>query len=273
MMSVAFFYRAFSYSRVVFGMLWGIAITAIFAGKIVLYNLERWQYRRGKDLRHAVIIGDSATANRIYFRLSNNPLLGYKFIGYFADHECLKIDPLGGAQWLGRLADVPHLLQKFRIELAIVAIDSREHDTLNEVIEECEGVNAEFMIVPDFVEIMASRMAVKEIEGIPFVRLKGVPMTTWGRIVKRLSDFLVSIVLIILLSPVFVLLAVLIKLTSSGPVFFLQERVGLDGVKFKMIKFRSMKAGAELHDKFAGLGVPNDPAANNFRKIFAPDIS
>ena len=266
-MSAAFFYRAFSYSRVVFGLLWGISITAIFAGKVVLYNVERWQYRRGKDLRHAVIIGDSATANRIYFRLSNNPLLGYKFIGYFADHECLKIDPLGGAQWIGRLADVPHLLQKFRIELAIVAIDSREHDALIEMIEECEGVNVEFMIVPDFVEIMTSRMSVKEIEGIPFVRIKGVPMTTWGRIAKRLADFVVSVVLIALLSPLFLLLAILIKLTSAGPVFFTQERVGLDGVKFKMIKFRSMKAGAELHDKFAGLGVPNDPRQTFFGKI------
>ncbi|HUL43240.1 MAG TPA: undecaprenyl-phosphate glucose phosphotransferase [Bacteroidota bacterium] len=258
-MSAAFFYRAFSYSRAVFGLLWILSIVFIFTGRLCLYWIERWQYRRGKDLRHAVIIGHNATANRIFYHLHDHPLLGFKFIGYFSDTECLRIEPLGKATWLGRMDDIPNQLLKHRIEMVLVALDIPEHEKLVSIIQDCEGMNVEFMIVPDFVEIMTSRMAVKEIEGIPFVRLKGVPMTTWGRIAKRLFDFLISSVLLIVTSPLFLLIGLLIKLTSHGEAMFVQERIGLDGKPFKILKFRSMKRGSEQFDRYAGLGIQNDP--------------
>jgi exopolysaccharide biosynthesis polyprenyl glycosylphosphotransferase len=86
---------------------------------------------------------------------------------------------------------------------------------------------------------------VREIEGIPFLRLKGVPMTTWGRILKRTFDAGIAAILLLLFSPVLLAIALLIKLDSRGPVLFRQERIGIDGRNFDMLKFRSMKAEAE----------------------------
>jgi len=101
------------------------------------------------------------------------------------------------------------------------------------------------MMVPDVLDLMTSSVSVKEIEGVPFLRLKSIPMTTWGRIMKRTFDLIVSLALLTVLSPLFLVIALLIKLDSRGPAFFRQERVGFDGGRFSMVKFRSMQPGAE----------------------------
>ena len=244
-MSGAFFYRAFSYSRVVFGLLWITAIGFTFAGRVVLALVEKSLYKRGKELRNAVIIGTGETANRIYGILRDQPLLGYRFVGYFAQQPSPDNFPLAAAPYLGQLEQVPQKLSTEQVELALIALSHEEYGQLFELVQMCEGVNVEFMMVPDILEIMASQMRVVELEGIPFIKLKGVPMTTWGRIIKRAFDAVVCTILLILFSPILLLIAILIKLDSKGPVFFSQERVGLDSRQFSILKFRSMKIGAE----------------------------
>ncbi len=244
-MSAAFFYRAFSYSRVVFGLLWLTSIGFIYVGRALLYQTEKKLYRRGRELRSAVIIGNNETANRICYTLHNHPLLGYKLAGYFADAQAQNGGPLSATEFLGSIGDAAERISQDRFELALIAINADEHPKLYRLIEECEGVNVEFMMVPDILEAMTSNVSVKEIGGIPFIRLKGFPMTTWGRILKRIFDVFISLVLLIIFSPIFLLITLLIKLGSHGPVFFQQERVGLDGKQFEMLKFRSMKLEAE----------------------------
>jgi exopolysaccharide biosynthesis polyprenyl glycosylphosphotransferase len=106
-------------------------------------------------------------------------------------------------------------------------------------------MNTEIMMVPDLLDMMTSQVRIKELEGIPFIRIKTTPMSTWNQILKRSFDLIVASIVLILVCPVFLLLAVLIKLTSPGPVFYLQERIGLDGRSFRVMKFRSMKVDAE----------------------------
>ena len=101
------------------------------------------------------------------------------------------------------------------------------------------------MMVPDMLELMTSRIRIQEIEGIPFLKLKDIPMTTWNRIVKRLFDIFFTIIGLIIALPIMIVVAIAIKLTSQGPIFYIQERVGLDGVSFPLIKFRSMRSDAE----------------------------
>jgi len=260
-MSAAFFYRAFSYSRVVFGELWIISILIIFTGRFIVLQIEKALYAKGRELRNAVIIGCNETANQIFKSLHNHPLLGYRLVGYFSDSACLKHPPLSGAKHLGTLDEAPAKLIDERIELALISLENGEHSKLYKLVEECEGVNIEFLLVPDILEVMASpkSMGMKEIEGLPFIKIKGIPMTTWGRITKRSFDFVTSVVLLICALPIFIIISLIIKLGSKGPIFYLQERVGLDGKKFKMIKFRSMVVGAERFDEDAGLGMKNDP--------------
>lgn len=101
------------------------------------------------------------------------------------------------------------------------------------------------MFAPDYFNILTSKLKIEELEGIPFMKLKSIPLNIWKRIVKRLFDIITASILIFIFSPVMLIIAVLVKFTSPGPVFYRQERVGLDGVKFNMIKFRSMIVDAE----------------------------
>jgi exopolysaccharide biosynthesis polyprenyl glycosylphosphotransferase len=101
------------------------------------------------------------------------------------------------------------------------------------------------MMVPDMLELMTSRVRIKELHGIPFINIKGDPMTTWNLIVKRTFDVIFSGISLILTSPLIGMLALLIKLDSKGPVFYSQDRVGIDGRSFQLIKFRTMRVNAE----------------------------
>lgn len=246
-MSAAFFYRAFSYSRVVFGLLWVSSIVSISAGRYCVYAIERALYRSGRELRNAVIIGNNDTANTIYHILRSHLLLGYQLVGYFAD--TLPTQPgaphLDQLPYLGKIHEATSKMTDGHIELALIALGYRDYPKLYDLIRECEGVNVEFMMVPDMLEIMTGGMRVKEIGGIPFIKIKGIPMTTWGRITKRTFDLAVSGTILVLLSPLFLLVAILIKLDSKGLIFYRQERLGMDGNRFEMLKFRSMKVGAE----------------------------
>ncbi len=266
-MSAAFFYRAFSYSRIVFGLLWIFSSFFIFLGRVIVYQIEKSLYKKGKELRNAVIIGNNQTANRIYKTLHNHPLLGYKFIGYFALSKCDANESLSKEHYLGTFDEVSDALNQHRIELVLVAMNLDEHDSLYKLLRECEGINVEFMMVPDILELMAGGMQVKEIEGIPFIKIKGVPITTWGRIMKRAFDFVLSFLFLVSSFWLFGLIALIIKLTSKGSVFFKQERIGFDGEPFNMMKFRTMKIGAEKFDTEAGLGVKDDPRQTSIGKI------
>ncbi|MBI4809845.1 MAG: undecaprenyl-phosphate glucose phosphotransferase [Ignavibacteriales bacterium] len=266
-MSAAFFYRAFSYSRIVFGLLWISSIINIFLGRFILLQIEKTLYKKGRELRNAVIVGDNQTANRIFTSLYKHPLLGYRLVGYFSDYPTESSMQMNILKYLGKLDGVPDKLIEERIELVLVALNYDEHPKLYKLVQECEGVNVEFMMVPDLLEIMTGGMIVKEVEGIPFIKIKGVPMTTWGRLSKRTFDVVFSSLFLLLSSPLLLIIVIAIKLSSKGPIFFIQDRVGLDGNHFRMIKFRSMIVGAEKYDEQAGLGIQNDPRRTRIGKL------
>jgi Undecaprenyl-phosphate glucose phosphotransferase len=152
----------------------------------------------------------------------------------------------------------PGILRAGKIDLAFIALEAGQRDALFDLLAECEGMNIDFLMVPDVVEVLTSEVRITEYEGIPLLRIKSVPFTVWGRVMKRTFDIAVSTLLLALLAPLFVLIAALIRLDSRGPVFFRQERIGLDGQRFFMYKFRSMKVGSEQFDSTAHLGIKND---------------
>ena len=256
-MSAAFFYRDFSYSRVVFGLLWVNSIVLIFAGRTAIFWFERRLYRKGKHLRQAIILGNDTLASDVYTKLNGHPSFGFMILGYFADSKAPKDERLSTAPYLGGISDAPGFIQTSAVDLVFIGLRSEQHGMLFDFISECEGINVEFMMVPDVLEVLTSQVSLTELEGIPLLRLKSIPFTVWGRISKRALDLVVSSVMIVLLSPFILLIIILIKLDSPGPILFLQERVGLDGWSFTMYKFRSMKVGSELSR--ATLGVKDDP--------------
>ena len=240
-MSGAFFYRDFSYSRVVFALLWILSTGFIFTARAAVQAFERAEYRRGRHLQHVIILGGNGLANQVYTRLQGHSSFGFHIGGYFADAPAPQDLPLARAAYLGTIQQGPAYIRTQKIELAFIALRSSDHQRLFDFIGECEGVNIEFMMVPDMLEILTTQVQLRELEGIPFLRIKGIPFTVWGRITKRAFDVCVSGLTLLFLSPVYLLIALLVKLDSRGPVLFRQRRVGLDGTEFTMYKFRSMK--------------------------------
>jgi exopolysaccharide biosynthesis polyprenyl glycosylphosphotransferase len=259
-MSAGFLYRGFSYSRAVIFLVWAIAILLVTLSRGGILALERSSYRRGKNLQETVLIGSGNEAREVFARLHLHPSFGFQFAGYFADAPATAGSALLKASYLGPLSAAADYIAQNAIERVFIAIGPQGHPDLFELIAACEGLTVEFMMVPDVLELLTSRVKVRELEGIPFLKLKGIPLTSWGRITKRAFDLVVSAFLLVVLSPLLLAIAFLVRVTSPGAVLYSQRRVGLDGREFSMHKFRSMIAGAELLDGQAGVDAPSDPS-------------
>jgi Undecaprenyl-phosphate glucose phosphotransferase len=266
-MSAAFFYREFSYSRVVFVLLWLFSIIGVTIARTAVQSIERRLYRKGRHLQQAVIIGNEALADQVYTRLHRHGSFGFQIVGYFAEQPADPALQLTASSYLGTIAAVPAYIQEHDIELAFIALTSRDHSQLFDLVSECEGINIEFMLVPDVLEVLTSQVEVRELEGIPFLPVKTIPLGTFGIATKRVFDTIVAGTILLVFSPLLALIALGIRLDSPGPILFRQRRVGLDGKEFTMLKFRSMVVGAEQRDVEAGLGIKNDPRRTRFGRL------
>jgi exopolysaccharide biosynthesis polyprenyl glycosylphosphotransferase len=247
MMSATFFYRESSFSRGVFILLWFTSILTVTIGRSFILEFEQWLYRRQKELKSIVIVGKNSTAAHIYTLFTKKLSLGYEVLGYYSDEPADQFSPLHQCRYLGVISKLTDDISNLRIQSALVALSHNEQEKLIELLRNTEGKNIEFMMVPDMLELMTSRIRIQEIEGIPFLRLKDIPMSTWNRIMKRAFDIGVTVVGLAAALPIMIISAIAIKLTSPGPIFYIQERIGLDGISFPLIKFRSMRIDAETN--------------------------
>jgi exopolysaccharide biosynthesis polyprenyl glycosylphosphotransferase len=243
-MAGAFFYRVFSYSRLVFGIIGLSAIMFISIGRFAIMKFEQWWYSKGNDLKRIIIVGTSAVASKVYRSLTMNRSLGYEALGYCSD-DSGSGKVMERIPYLGTTSSLPGLIKTQNIDMILIALNEPEHPLLHNFVRRCQGLNVEMMMVPDILELMTSQVQIKHIEGIPFLGIKSPSLSTWNVIVKRSFDLILASIILLITSLLFLLIAILIKLNSKGPVLYFQERVGLDGEVFKVIKFRSMRSDAE----------------------------
>jgi exopolysaccharide biosynthesis polyprenyl glycosylphosphotransferase len=241
-MAAAFFYRTFSYSRLVFLLLGVSSVVTVSIGRWTMLRFEQWWYRRGRDLQRVVVAGSGHVASRLVASLRANRGLGYDVVGLVAA-EGSSADP--EVPRLGSIDDLPRIIEERHVDIVLLAFGETDHATVNRLVRSCDGLNVELMMVPDLVELLTTGVRVREIDGVPFLRIKGVALTPFDAFVKRTFDLVAATLILVIISPAFLLLAALVKLTSKGPVFYRQERIGLDGKPFAVIKFRSMHADAE----------------------------
>jgi exopolysaccharide biosynthesis polyprenyl glycosylphosphotransferase len=146
---------------------------------------------------------------------------------------------------LGSLNQIRELVQKHDIDLVVLTLPFEQLSLVSSTADSLANLNTDLQFVPDLMELHTSRMRLTEIAGIPFVSVREVAMSGADRIVKRAFDLICSVTGLLLLLPLFGLLALLVKTSSPGPVFYEQDRLGLDGREFRMIKFRTMRVDAE----------------------------
>jgi exopolysaccharide biosynthesis polyprenyl glycosylphosphotransferase len=206
-----------------------------------------------------LIIGSSQRAVNLFNEYETEVLSqGYKFIGFVhVDHNNGKY--FGSLlPHLGGLEDLPRLIDEHKIEEIIIAIESSEHEFIGRIINELEDKDVIIKIIPDMYDILAGTVKMTSIFGSPLIIINPSLMPVWQQSLKRIIDIVVSLFFLVLLSPVYIITAIIIKVTSRGPVFFVQERIGLHGNPFSIYKFRSMFLGAEK-------GVPMLSSDNDSR--------
>jgi len=175
-------------------------------------------------------------ANKIYKKFSKDKFTGFNVIGYFAINEVENSNKI----YLGNYDSIPLTIKQKEIDKILVSLPSSEHGDLYGIIKKCEGINVEFMLVPDFIEIITIRLKIDEVDGIPFMKLKSLPMNIWNRMLKRSFDIVSSFIILLLLSPFILLISILIKLTSKGNLFYKQERIGLSGTIIRTTMERNL---------------------------------
>lgn len=249
-MSLVFLLKAeFPYSRLVFELIWFLSIVFITFGRYILLKLEKNLYNKNIGVNTVAILGVNEMARKIYDKFDKDKFAGYIVLGYFSygsEHENSETNFVKDRNFLGDFKKIPEKIKELKIEKILISIPAGEQKVLYDLFKICEGINIEFMYAPDFIHLMTSRLRIEEVDGIPFMKLKSLPMNVWSRLLKRTFDIVVSSILLLVLSPVMIVISILLKLTSKGPLFYKQERVGLDNQKFMMLKFRSMKVDSEL---------------------------
>ena len=224
---------------------------------------------------NTILIGSNQKALKLYKELeSAEQSQGNKFIGFIhIDHNnghLLK----GILPHLGSINDLKKVIDENHVEEVIIAIESSEHENIGKLLNILEDTQVIVKIIPDMYDILSGSVKMNGIFGAPLIEISPDLMPVWQQAVKRLIDIFVSLLFLVVFSPVFLLVAILIKLSSRGPVFFFQERIGLHGVPFNIYKFRSMFEGAEQGTPM--LSSDNDtritPIGKFMRKIRLDEI-
>ena len=245
-LAFTFFYRSTSYSRATLAVSWILGIILLFFERRIMTRIERHFAKRGLGLKKAIIVGSGELGLSLFERWKRNPQIGYRLVGLIEGGEkAEKNSEVQDIPILGTLDDLLRIIENEGVELVILALPLSYHQKMMEIILSCEDLKVEFQIVPDMFEIMATRAKVLSLDGIPLISLGRTPLEGWNRILKRGMDIIISLFGLVILSPLLVILAILIKLDSKGPVFFRQERLGRDGRRFVQYKFRSMVENAE----------------------------
>ncbi|MBI3097112.1 MAG: undecaprenyl-phosphate glucose phosphotransferase [Planctomycetes bacterium] len=239
------FYREYEYSRGVFAVFLALNTAVLAAGRVVLRSILRAARRRGCNVRYALIVGSGKLAQYTANMLRRNSWLGIRLHAFVDDRPERIGRAWSGVPIVGPLERLPSILREKEIDQVFVALPARDVERSERIVAMLAEETVDVRIVPDFYHLATLNYSVTELDGLVMINLRESPVYGWNRAVKRGIDVAFSLCFLTVASLVMIPIAILIKLTSPGPVFYRQERMGLDGVTFQMLKFRTMRMDAE----------------------------
>ena len=258
LVAILFILNQPDFSRI---MLFLLAIIASIFGiieRFVIRNFLKKIRINNKNLKHILIVGDNDLAYTFARRIRSNPYLGFDISGFLgrSDHVGMEIE---GSKIIGSFKDLDNVLENNSFDRVVLAIPLKYYYKINELVESCERVGIKAEIIPDYIRYFPAQPSVDMIEDIPIINIRYVPLDDpFNRTLKYISDYVISIIAIIITSPIMIVTAIAIKLTSPGPIIFKQERIGFHGKPFKMYKFRSMRVQA-IDDEASKWTTKDDP--------------
>lgn len=226
-------------------MLVGLHFFYTILGRWPIVNALVHRIHARKDGFRTLLVGGSEKAVAIYREIESLPRgIGNKFIG-FVNINGIDRDLEKDLPYLGHLKEVEKILADEAIEEVIIALESTEHERLRSIISQVDRGGIKIKIISDMYDILSGSVKMTNIYGALLTEVSTDPMPVWQQLVKRGMDIVLSVIALIILSPLYLILAIMVKTSSPGPIFFKQERIGANGKPFKIWKFRTMVVNAE----------------------------
>lgn len=254
------------YSRSMIAIFYVLNIVLASGYRIVLRDLLRHFRKKGYNLKHVLLVGYSRAAEQYIERIKQNPAWGYHITGVLDDHVGTDVS-FQGIQVIGEVDELYRLLPENNLDEIAITLSLNDYDRLEEIVSFCEKSGVHTKFIPDYNAVIPTKPYTEDLDGLPVINIRNVPLTSgWNQFIKRSMDLFGATVALILFSPIMLVCAVLVKLTSPGPVLFKQERIGLHNRPFYMYKFRSMRMQT-VEDEAKGWTVKNDPRVTGIGKF------
>ena len=293
--------KAVPYSRLVFAIFWGLSTFLTIISRTSIRYLLHYLRRRGYNQRYALVVGSEELAEHVVQSMVYHPEFGIELIGCLASDSKYsdiqrtlsregiysvsremrpdwvtesgrEVEGRAPVRVVGTYSDLPRFLASGQVDQVIIAMPLSDHDQLEQVINSIGDAMVDIRIVPDIHRFIKLGSRIEEFDGLPVVSLASTPLIGINRVAKRLVDIVLGTLLIVIFSPLMGLIALLVKLTSPGPMHFVQERVGLDGNTFLIYKFRTMRTDAEREGaRFAIKDDPRTTPIGKFLRRFSLD--
>ena len=257
---------------------WGLAVPLITLARIIARGIAR---RHPVYVQNTLIVGAGDVGQIVARKFLNHPEYGVNVAGFVDSEPRQRRDDLEHLTLLGSPDQVRDVVTSCEIERVVIAFSNEPDKTVAALVRSLDDLNVQVDVVPRLFDVVGSAFDVHSVEGLPLVGLRPPRLSRSSMLLKRTIDVIVALAATIVLAPVFLLIAALIKLDSRGPVFFRQLRMGADGRTFRMYKFRTMAADADSRkgeiadlNKHAGPGgdarmfkVPDDPRVTRFGRV------
>jgi exopolysaccharide biosynthesis polyprenyl glycosylphosphotransferase len=223
-----------------------LSFVLVGAGRFFLRaNLRRLR-RRGHNVKTLLLVGGGARGHRFAAQINRRQDLGYRVLGYVDSDSAFAGEEMEGTPWMGTIEDLPHILAKEVIDEVAIALPIKsQYSQIESAVMLLEEQGITTHLLSDLFPQKLARSQSTDLDGLPLVSLHSAPLFSWRTEAKRIFDFVSATILILVTAPALVLVAIIIKLDSKGPIFFVQERVGLNKRRFRMLKFRTMQQDAE----------------------------
>lgn len=262
-------------SRFVFAGFISGGLILLVLEKIGIFLISHYIRKQGRNYRRILIVGTGKRVAHFISRVKSHPEWGLHVTGVI-DDEGGREQRIGGIDVIGKLVDISFIVKRLSIDEVVFIVPRSRLAYIVPAIYDCEILGVKATVAMDLFDLQIAKARHTEFDGVPFLTFDTTPTKEWSLLIKRGADIIVSGIGIALLSPLFLITAILIKATSPGPVFYLSKRIGVNGRKFVMFKFRTMKKGAlkeqrELLAKNVMQGpvfkVKNDPRITALGRI------
>ena len=251
-------------ARTVLALFAVLAVATLCGSRLLARQILRAVRRGGRNLRHVLVVGTGAAAARLVRKMRDRPELGLSLDGVVASSAASSAAPpapgngLEGIPVLGTIPELREIAERTGAELVYIALAWNEPEAESAALEALADTTVAVRLVPDLTRAFTLNASVEDFDGTPVILVTESPERGWASLTKRLFDIVVSAALLVVLSPLLLAIALWVKFDSRGPILYAQERVGFNGHRFRMLKFRTMRTDAEESGD-PGWTTPNDP--------------